>query len=328
MAHRKKILFISTTYFGYYLQIMQVLENQGFEVQYFYDDPLQSFSLHHLRHRLPQRLINILSATYKKKVIKDIRKNKYDALFVIRGEFVDAALLNEFKTQNPEAPCLMYQWDSLKNFNFNPIVPLFDKVFSFDPVDCRQHNFNYVPLFALDEFFQVRELKKQTQQDIDLLFVGYNHGSRLSVVREFKKSFAGTGIIMQAYLYTPMLMFLRNILSNTKKFKAAEVTTRKISRPAFKQLLARSKVVLDVQSPTQSGLTIRTFEVLAAGGHLLTTNRSILQEPFFDKRYITVFNMEDIHTEQFKLPPVETDSELDFSQYALSSWIKNFTTII
>ena len=40
--------------------------------------------------------------------------------------------------------------------------------------------------------------------------------------------------------------------------------------------------VLDIEHPKQVGLTMRTFEVLASGRKLITTNRSIINHEFYD----------------------------------------------
>ncbi len=179
-------------------------------------------------------------------------------------------------------------------------MPFFHLSFSFDPVDSMQEgSLKYLPLFALDEFFEIRKQKQLTDQNIDLFFLGANHSSRLVTLRSLKKICRSFGINCKFYVYLPFLMGLKGVLI-TGKLKPEEMMFKIISKNRLKKFLTKSSYVLDLPSPLQAGLTIRVFEALASGCKLITTNRHIRMEPFFDENYISVVDKENLH----KIPEI------------------------
>ncbi|RAJ85813.1 hypothetical protein CLV59_102518 [Chitinophaga dinghuensis] len=324
MIPYKKILFVSTVYFDYYKQIKKEIEALGIQVDFLPDNAFENTWLKQIKHRLSPGLIQKRRNRYHKEFLDLVDQNNYDCLFVIRGEDMTPEMVAEFRKKHPDATTILYEWDSLKNFNYSALANQFDKVYSFDTADCQAMGYAYQPLFALDYFYKLRENRPPTPASIDLLFVGYNHGNRLEIIRKIKQAVAGTTANIYTHLYTPKMMFWLNMLNGQRKFKSTEVSTRKIAREDFGKLLINSRLVLDVQSPTQTGLTIRTFETLAAGCHLVTTNVNIKNEPFYDEKYITVLNgtMEDTIKSVLAVQREES-TFIPFADYSLSKWVLN-----
>ncbi len=59
------------------------------------------------------------------------------------------------------------------------------------------------------------------------------------------------------------------------------ITFISVDKKEWQDILSRTKIVIDLSHPLQTGLTMRTFEALASGCHLLTTNTNIRFEDFF-----------------------------------------------
>ena len=319
MSHHltgKKILFIGTTYFQYNQHIVKELTNKGAIVEHYNDDPFDKLGLKNIRHRFPASFITRINKRYTDQLLKKIKHKQYDYLFVVRGESISPSFLKEFTADHPHCKKIMYQWDSLKNHHYAPLIPFFDIAFTFDRQDHEERKINYLPLFALEEFFTVREKRVHVPQVIDILFVGYNHSARIDMLRKLRKHFAGSPVKIWSHLYTPKFSYLKNRFKKNPPYKNSEVTSRIMSHEALLKILEQTKIVVDMQSATQKGLTIRTFESLAAGCHLMTTNKEIAKEPFFDSRYITLLDLDNI-----KLPDVETKSFIPFREYSLSNWL-------
>ena len=81
--------------------------------------------------------------------------------------------------------------------------------------------------------------------------------------------------------------------------------------------------VLDIQHPTQRGLTMRTFEALAAQTKLITTNSAIQYYDFYDPENIAIIDRESpvlpdgfLDTPYAPVPKGVTD------KYSINNWIR------
>ena len=86
--------------------------------------------------------------------------------------------------------------------------------------------------------------------------------------------------------------------------------------------MERARVSLDVEGPGQTGLTMRTIEVLGAKRKLITTNKTIKQYNFYDERNILIVdrNNPKIDLEFIREPFSEIDTVI-YEQYSLEAWI-------
>jgi hypothetical protein len=105
--------------------------------------------------------------------------------------------------------------------------------------------------------------------------------------------------------------------------KADELMLKTLSRKKYKSLLLKSRYVLDLPTPKQSGVSLRTYEALASGCALITTSKSIAQEPFFDDK--SIFIVDANHLEE-SIPVLlkqeyTNPQALPFDEYSLSAWV-------
>ena len=128
----KKVLFIAPIFFGYEKDIQAELERQGAEVTFIGDDK------------------KLWSSNDLSPIITKV-KREYHYLFVIKGEFVQKSVLELFRESNPNAECILYQYDTLKRYpHIVKLFDLFDRVYSFDIEDCQQHSLILRPLFFVN----------------------------------------------------------------------------------------------------------------------------------------------------------------------------------
>jgi hypothetical protein len=82
----------------------------------------------------------------------------------------------------------------------------------------------------------------------------------------------------------------------------------------------KAMIIFDIPNNTQSGLTMRVFEVLAMNRKLATTNVNVKNEPFYDCTNIHVFNIDDIF---FPAKFIQTPYKMIncINDYSLSMWI-------
>ena len=88
-------------------------------------------------------------------------------------------------------------------------------------------------------------------------------------------------------------------------------------------LVAASRVILDVQHPKQSGLTLRPVEMLGARRKLITTNQNIRIYDFYDENNILIVDRENpkINSEFFSLPYRDIDKVI-YDKYSIHAWVK------
>ena len=80
--------------------------------------------------------------------------------------------------------------------------------------------------------------------------------------------------------------------------------------------------VLDIELSIQDGLTMRTFETLGSELKLITTNKNISKESFYDQNNIMILDRKNINLDlNFFKTSFITDEKL--LQYSFEHWISN-----
>jgi galactitol-specific phosphotransferase system IIB component len=125
-------------------------------------------------------------------------------------------------------------------------------------------------------------------------------------------------------------MFLMKLHKAINKFlgiKYYEIPSNRLIRKAMTSAQINSKIesclaVLDIQHPKQTGLTMRTFEVLASGKKLITTNKSIQNEIFFDPSIIQVIDREKPELDlNFFNNDINRMPDFFFNHYSCKGWL-------
>ena len=107
-----------------------------------------------------------------------------------------------------------------------------------------------------------------------------------------------------------------------KKINYCELKYKSLDLESVKELYQMSKVILDINHPHQTGLTMRTFEALGAGKKLITTNKSIMQYSFYNQNNIHVINRQDpvISKDFFETPFLPIADEIKY-EMSISGWL-------
>lgn len=87
-------------------------------------------------------------------------------------------------------------------------------------------------------------------------------------------------------------------------------------------IYSQSFSVLDIELNIQSGLTMRTFETLGAGLKLITTNKNIQNEPFYNQHNIAIIDRlyYNVDLNFFSDSFLNNDK---FVQYSFKNWCDN-----
>lgn len=255
-----------------------------------------------------------------------IKSNHYDIIFVGHPSLFPKYFFENIRTIFKNTPIINYNWSSIKMYNVLSYLDYFDKIYSFDRQDCRNYNLQYYPLFYLKEFENVG-FKNRKIYNISFIGSAYNSG-RLEFIKKWYEKVTDLNMTYFIYLFTPEIF----------KSVYTKIKYPKLSQFFFYHQLPMNEVVnkfsvsesmIDHPMTIQTGLTIRTFETLAAGLHLYTTNDAIRQEPFYNSDRITITD-KDIKDINFNgLYKIKPDKEWQesFSVYRIDNWVRHIVCI-
>ena len=230
---------------------------------------------------------------------------------------------------NATARFVFYSYDALSNVkNCLDVLDCFDELFSFDSSDVENRpEFSYLPLFYTSEFTPRPASTPDRPRRFTLSFVGTLHTERYAFVKRLFADRKGTFAFfyVQARWY---FAFVKYLTREHSEASWSDVSFQKLSRRQVAEIFRESVAVLDMPRSGQSGLTMRTFEVLASGSVLVTTNAAITREPFYDPVRVLVVPGEpgDLESgnvlDQLDVLSPPSGPPDFFDRYSLESWVK------
>jgi len=323
-----RILLITPSFFGYEQSIADAFRAKGHQVDLVDERPSNEAWVRALVRVVPALLARRIRRHYEKLRTR-LADVSYDALLVIKGEVVPSSFLDEFIERNQRAIRVYYTFDSFaNNAKGARILDYFQHRLTFDRVDAdADDSFGYKPLFYSPAY----GTDGNTRRDLDISFVRTLHGDRYAFTQAVAAQTPAARRSLYYFIPAAWYFWLRELLSSEVRVVPREsVHTRSLAHDENANLMRRSKAVIDVQRPGQTGLTMRTFEALACGSALITANQHIRDEPFFDDSRVLVVprNAVDIDAgavRDFVARQPETASAPDgFEAYSLDAWTDEF----
>ena len=321
----KRILFFSAHLFGYQNDIRLVMESVGAIVDYYDERPANNFLVKGVI-RINRNLLAGYINHYYNKIIKETLQKEYDYVFFIKGESISASNVRRLKQFHPEANFIIYHWDSIaNNSNAQNLLPYFDRVFSFDKIDCERLGLHFLPLFYTPDYANIPYYDKEIKYD--MLFVGTTHSDRYKLVKRIEEQIIKMGGLCLTWFYFPSKIlyykmkiqnsYLRQIPVHTFHFKP-------MSKELLLQLYAGSRIIVDVQHPKQTGLTMRCIETLGAKRKLITTNYYITEYDFYNPDNILVVdrNLPYVPEKFLNEPYRDTPKEI-YESYSIKNWLSS-----
>lgn len=318
----KSILMFSPKFFGYENEISKRLSELGANISLYDERPSNSFFTKLTIRIKPDLLIKRI-VNHFETVLS--HQTHFDYVFFFKGETALPEVLELVKKKQPQAKIILYLIDSIANYpHLINSINLFNKVLSFDSFDSEIHKSIYFrPLFYLNEYSQLNELQYQSR--IDILFIGTVHSDRWPFLQRIKEQAELHGLIVFYYLYfqSPFIFFLMKIISKnyrTIPFSAAKFHS--ISKAEILELYEKTKVIVDIQHPKQTGLTMRTIEVFGAKRKLITTNSHIENYDLFNHNNILLVNRQNPLLDfNFINRNYEEAAPKVYAKYSIDSWL-------
>jgi hypothetical protein len=289
-----RILLIAPGFHNYISDITSAFESLGASVEAYVEEPSSILHSNFYFSRLQK--FTIFQKLYTREIIQNnkiisnhLKGKNFDYAVIIKGECLSDDFLRNLRNSLPATNFILYQWDSLKNFNYLDKIKYFDAVFSFDYEDCSKfQNIKYLPLFYSKEYEKLSTVKVK-ECKYDLFFLGYNHSIRVPTLLDIIKFCDLKGLKYSVNLMTTIseriqLRKYRNKINcyfNPWKFED------------FSDNYLYSKAIIDISSPNQTGLPIRVIEAFGANKKIVTTNHNIMNEDFYDPKLIFLWGKDN-----------------------------------
>lgn len=280
------MLFVGSRFYNYFDLISDALARAGYDVE----GLVTSIARKSLAVRMLSKVG--LRGAFRKKQLRNLHaalgyaRTDNDIVLVINGANLTPADMEFLRAVNPRARFIFYTWDSLAKYPENErLLPYFDKVSSFDPRDCELHpEFHLRPLF-FSKSVETDDSSRDYKWSV--AFIGTDRPGRYELLKKIKRNSSGSASLPPfLYLQTSVLRMLMDRLSG-----GALCHNRLLPYERFLSINEEAQCALDIQETTgQSGLTMRTIEMLAIGKYLYTTNPYIASHPYISPDSYTVLD--------------------------------------
>ena len=317
---KKSVLFIGIGFYDYDLIIQQAIEKLGFEVDYFCETP-KAITYTIANHLKIKSISNRFKSKHSMFIATKCKEN-YDFIFVIKGDVITPKSLEIIRQKNKTAKTILYLWDSIKRMsNYKKIESYFDTIYSFDRVDALNDNkLKFKPLFYRSEY---KRDESNHSFLFDLFFIGWAHSDRATLLQKIASNLEKQNLKVKFFIFVGKMSYyfsksIRSIRSMTIQ--------EPISPKEVVKYSTQSRAILDLAHPLQTGLTMRTIEVLfGINRKLITTNKDIANYSFYNENNILIIN-------RGKLEIPKSFFEKDFIPYPkefidsffIENWVKDF----
>lgn len=324
----KKILLMISKTFGYEIKIKEELEKQGYKVDYF--DALNPkygkarkiknpfVRLYNDKYLKKFKGINLKDKLEGKKILEDLEKLNYDYdIFLKIGcVYLPENVLQYLKNKIPV--CISHHWDSsakIDRCNFNLEKKYFDKISSFDREDVKKFKIIY-----LTNFYYIDNIKKkEIEYDIYTL-VRKVEEKRENLLYKIAEKCLKNNIKINFTMYIPEVLV-----------KGKDIVTITNKTIPFTQMLEeceKSKAILEICHSLNKGYTFRTFDCIGMKKKLITNNKEIINEDFYNPNNILIIDEDNIEIpKEFIDSPYEDLPKEIYEKYSLENWVKQLLDV-
>ena len=284
----KRIVLILPKFHGYEDYIIRELKRQKAKVYPIYENLEWISYIYRFVHVYVKCFEKVLQNIYYKWKLNQI-KTDMDYVFVIRGSSLNKSIMDDMHSRWKKCSYIIYQWDSVKrNPNAAVIAECFDYQYTFDRIDAETFHWIYRPLFYVSK-------RCSKKRKFDIAYICTLHTERLKIYEEIQKLQDKRNIRNFAYIYVKKLIYYkRKYLDKDKRFVSntgkQDIFFKPLGLLETNRIYSESKIVVDYTDPAQNGLTMRTIESLGHHCKLVTNNRLVAKEDFYNPANIYIYD--------------------------------------
>ncbi|MGV0960276.1 MAG: hypothetical protein ACOYB1_10610 [Limnohabitans sp.] len=325
--NRGHVLLVSPLTFSYHISISETLRAMGYKVTW-WDERASNTTW----YKAALRLFPTWTVRWSERSFLD-RLSQLDSasishVLVIKGEGLSKRVAIKIRETLAQASIGLYLWDGIENAKgVVNILPAFDSVATFDPVDAKNFGWTYRPLF----WRNISVGKDVTGPALfDWCFIGTNHSDRHRVIHRLRQRGGQEGrSFVFTYFQSPLMLLMHRLIDWTLWFAPkGSLSTKSMHAAEVAKKVASSNAVLDVEHPRQRGLTMRTIETLLADKKLVTTNAHILKSDLYHPSRVHVISRVDpFIPAKFLSKPFQKITEDLRKYYSCDGWAEELLAL-
>lgn len=335
----KTILLLCEDFFGFDKELKNNLIKLGAkEVVLKNPLPIKTSFRNHMSLTKPIRhLLNPNEGVHKtKQLISEIDGYNFDVFLSVETLHFNKFFFDYLRSKNPNIKMFFFFWDTIVTHfpRYFDYFPKFDKVYTFDRDDAKRYGLEYYPDFYIEK------ADKQDTIIYDVSFVGkmintnISRGRMIEYINNFCKEHG-----LKSYLYLKHTDYVRRdrpprLIQMYRKFKFRKyikevnrMTKLNLIHPEgiplekFDQVFNQSRAIVDLAYTNRQGMTINCITALAKGKKLITANKRIVDEPFYDPANIFVIDEDNpqLDLDFFKTPT----RPVDMSYLRMDNWLRH-----
>ena len=323
-AGKRKVLFITPDYMDYTSIILDgiteysnagtfLITTTGKKLKFAYRNPF---------HRVQNFFSKlILNQNQKKLFYNKVIKERLETIFKELQGFDDILILRPdlIKEHLPfiKKHCkrlIAYFWDSFSRVpEGKETIRYFDKFFSFEPKDVKDHDLLFLPNFYSPDL----TVDKKISPQFDLSYVA-SSDDRLLILERILDSLNPLNLKININI-----LATKTIETKNKKEKNITWFTDVLPRNETIRIMNDSSVLLDIAQPKQQGLSFRIFEALILEKKIITTNQSVTTYDFYNPNNIFIWQNENtVPSKEFFTTPYSPVAGEIVSKYSLQNWVQ------
>lgn len=320
----KQMLLFMTPFYGYSNEIIKQLENEGWDVS-FYSDEIEWTFFKRVLMKINKKSVEKQFDKYFEKCISEQKGKKFDEILIIFGlMFFTKRHFERLKEEFPGAKLVYYVWDSECKFPvIKQLLSASDIAYTFDNVDAKNNNANFLPLYYVKKQKATDNYKYDASTVLTFFADKYESLKLITSVLKDRK--------LYLYLrFSTFTNFIKLLICSPYVFKGIgrkHFHFQALNKQQLQDVFDDSFAIIDCPLTHQHGLTMRTFEALSRSKKLITTNKNIKNYPFYTEDNIFVSEDENIKIpDNFFTTPFNEDFQLD-EKYSLENFVKTLTDI-
>lgn len=315
----KRILTLCPTTFGYEKRTREAFERLGHDVVGL-DERIGNDFLSKAITRLGLiRYMPWLLRRHVEGVINTIWERNIELVILLDPETITGKELSQIRAACPNVEIVIYTWDCFARKPISQLAfEIAEAVYSFDIVDCEMHcDLHHMPLF---HNFREVPPSEEAEKVYDFSFIGTARFRRIKVLAQIAKMLKAEGrpyffhIKTQSRYHDALFRLYARLVGYEDTLTLAAVPYEQ-----FIDIVRQSRCIVDIEFSDQTGLTMRTFEVVFSGVPLLTTNANVCRYDFIEVGGIFIFDDKNP-----TLPPNTalklTDVTAYFQKYSIDNW--------
>ncbi|HEY9262067.1 hypothetical protein [Chitinophaga sp.] len=322
VVYGKSVLFIGPVFYHYHVALKEEMEEKGAKVSFF---PERDYGLKFgFSKRLGPKYFQRKQDQYYHRILEQTQSVQFDYFFLIKGESLSSSFIKVLRERNPGIKCIQYQWDSAKRNNYLHLLDSFDKTITFDSADAQKYNLPYHPLFYTRE---IAAINAHRVIDYDLLMIGTYLPERTAALQKIIKFCNEQSLVLKYHVFLNKVHYYMQ-LAKGKRINRDITSFESLSYKEVLNLYARSNVIIDLSNVNQSGLSMRVIEALGAGKKLITTNKQIVHESFYDEDYIRVINIDSPVLDKEFIKKRSSSVNQEIKKLHISTWLEGLFELV